>query len=207
MIPSLIFIKKKVKKHNTKPVLEANTNYRKFQPGGLVLDWAYEKENKEVESIFNCRQHYSSTYNIRVGSDSPEIIRKNDVRATKQIFLPSINVSKCCTWLSTTEDKMLSNSKTLEREDKVEISITIVCLDHLLKYKLKIISLWTILKLQNFHITPRCFCQACCGSPHLQIYSGPSRWKKFNIIQQLQKQKEHLLCFRKANNFATEEVS
>lgn len=79
-------------------MLEANTNYRKFQPGGLELDLAYEKEKKEVESIFNCRQHYSSTYNIRVGSDSPEIIRENDVQATELIFLPSITVSKCCTW-------------------------------------------------------------------------------------------------------------
>lgn len=73
-------------------MLEANTNYRKCQPGGLELDWVYEKEKKELESIFNCRQHHNSTYNIRVGSDSPEIIRKNDVQATELIFLPSITV-------------------------------------------------------------------------------------------------------------------
>lgn len=111
--------------------------------------------------------------------------------------------------ISTTEDKILSNSKILEREDKAEILITIVSLQHLLlvKYKLKTINLGTILKLQDFHRTPKCFCQAHCGSPHLQISSGPWRQMRLNIIQQLQKQKEHLLCFRKANNFATEEVS
>lgn len=61
-------------------MLEANTNYGKLQPEGLKLDRAYGKEDKEVESIFNCRQCYSSTY-IRVGSGSPELTRKNDVQA------------------------------------------------------------------------------------------------------------------------------
>lgn len=52
-------------------------------------------------------------------------------------------------FISTTEEKILNNSKILEREDKAEISITIVSLQHLLlvKYKLKTINLGSILKL------------------------------------------------------------
>lgn len=74
-------------------MLEANTNYGKLQPEGLQLDRAYGKENKEVGSIFNCRQCYSSTSNTRVGSGSPQLTRKNDVQAIKQIMPPSNNVS------------------------------------------------------------------------------------------------------------------
>lgn len=74
-------------------MLEAKTNYGKLQPEGLQLDRAYGKENKEVGSIFNCRQCYSSTSNTRVGSGSPELTRKNDVQAIKQIMPPSTNVS------------------------------------------------------------------------------------------------------------------
>jgi len=93
--------KKKKKSLKKKPqptelVLEANSNFRTFQPEGLELDRAYEKESKKVESIFNCRQHYISAYNIRVGSDSPKLTRKTDIQTIKQIFLPSISVSTCC---------------------------------------------------------------------------------------------------------------
>lgn len=66
-------------------MLEANTNYGKLQPEGLQFDRAYRRENKEVGSIFNCRQ--CSTSKTRVGLGFPELTSRNDVQAIKQLQL------------------------------------------------------------------------------------------------------------------------